>query len=348
MTINGPSALGPVGVSSVEVGVAKGVPAAGGLGVRGSSSAGQAPPQAPATGSGLDGLIQAAASNQGGLSALLADLAAALQSPDLPPSVQGAAAEVLEFQLPLDPPPTAADLSLAVAQSGLFLEADLAQGNAPAYGDFKSTLLTLFQALETTTGGAAGATASATVRPAPPYVGAPTQAQPAIASLLSAEMPAEQVAGRLTKATSAAISRQVLMQLASASNTTQTAGGSRVAHWLFELPFATDDGASVAQFEIDRDGGSGPDEEDQTWRAGFSLAVGEGGPVHAKIVLKGGRLRVAMWAESGETLQRLTEDKAEMANALQADGLEAEVSVFPGAPAPETPPKAGRFMDRAI
>ncbi|MBV9512282.1 MAG: flagellar hook-length control protein FliK [Caulobacteraceae bacterium] len=320
-------------------------PAAGGTASAPQSSAPSSPSGAALN--ALDAAVRAAAATQGGLAELLADLEAALGAADLPEGVQAAAELVLGAQLSINPPPSADDLHQAVAQSGLFLESQLASADAPAEGDLKAALLNLSQALQDWSAASAPAGARSTP-PAPPYPGGPLKGQPAQASTLPQDAALEMVAGRLSRQTAGALSRQVLMQAASSPKSSE---GSRDAQWLFELPLATPEGASIAQFEIDRDASQDNDGEDDkdgpTWRASFSLDLTGVGPVHARVVLRAGQARVTLWAENSATLAKLEAHKAELAEALQDENLSPQLALFPGAPQAR-PPSAGRFMDRAV
>jgi hypothetical protein len=328
-----------------------------------------APPTAPQA--ALQAAVQSAATTQGGLGLLLADLEAAVQWPATPAPVQAAAAQVLAQQLPLDPPPSAADLKQAVAQSGLFLEAQLAQPDTQdAPSDLKSALLNLNQALQTWSDEVATQTASGapattpppttaaatlvaqTLAPPPPYKGGPVRGQAPAAASLPLDTPADAIVARLRQDTTAALSRQTLMQAASTpdapSGQSQT---TAAAHWLFEIPLATPQGPAIAQFEIDRDGGSASSQagaDSRVWRARFSLDVTPMGPVHARIALHGDAARVTLWAEDAETAAKLTAHQGELADALLADQLEPQVQIVSGAPAAPTPPPSGRLMDKAV
>ena len=121
-----------------------------------------APPAAPAPSpaaappsplaQAVDTARAAAAQRQGGLSPLFADLAQVAASPTLPPALRAAIGQVLALRTPLSGPLTAETVRQAVAQSGLFLEAHLAQTppGAPAPPlDLKAALLILQTALAT-------------------------------------------------------------------------------------------------------------------------------------------------------------------------------------------------------
>jgi len=309
--------------------------------------------------SALQTAVASAAGSQVGLSGLLADLTSALQSPGLPADIQAAAAQILGAQLPLDPPPTAEGLQQAIAQSGLFLEAQLAQGGLPPNGDLKAMLLNLIQTLGASTdiNASAGLVSSGAALP-PPYAGAPLQGQAPATPLLPPESALEMVAALLSKEAKGALSRQVLMQAASlpksgqASPSQMSSSQGTVqrpgASWLFELLFAAPDGPAVAQFEIDRDAepphDGGPD---PTWRVRFSLDFAPIGPIHARISLSGGKAHVALWAENDETRSLLDAQQDDLADALREDELTAHVAVFQGQPN-VAPAPAGYFMNRSV
>jgi hypothetical protein len=111
----------------------------------------------------VDTARTAAAVQQASLAPLFADLAETLSVPNLPAPIRAAIGQVLALQLPTDGPIAPQDVRQAVAQSGLFLEADLASPGRPPPLDLKAALLTLQQALPA---------------PAPARAETPPQAQP--------------------------------------------------------------------------------------------------------------------------------------------------------------------------
>ncbi len=205
---------------------------------------------------------------------------------------------------------------------------------------------------------------AASPTPPPPYRGAPTAAQPAAAPSISADMTPRDIGKVLLGETDAAIARQTLLQAASlpdhlaatSANLANAANGLNVhidpsgPRWLFEVPFATPQGSTVAQFEIARDGHRGPAESAKpAWRARFSLDLEPIGPVHAQIALTGTRAAVTLWAERPETSARLRDNAGQLAEALRQAELEpGDVLVRAGAPPrPRDPVASGRFLDRA-
>jgi Flagellar hook-length control protein FliK len=200
--------------------------------------------------------------------------------------------------------------------------------------------------------------------PPPPYRGAPTAAQPAAAPSISAGMTPRDIGKVLLGETDAAIARQTLLQAASLPDhlTTSSANLANTAQhlnlrvdptgprWLFEVPFATPQGSTVAQFEIARDGHrTAVDGVKPAWRARFSLDLEPIGPVHAQIAVTGTRAAVTLWAERPDTSAKLRDNAGQLAEALRQAELEpSDVLVRAGSPPrPPEPVAAGRFLDRA-
>jgi hypothetical protein len=94
--------------------------------------------------------VQASAPRQASLAPLFANLPVIVASKDVPQQVQTAATQLLATRLPLDTTLTADDLRQAFQKSGLFLEATLARGAAPAgTPDLKAALVVFKQVLTT-------------------------------------------------------------------------------------------------------------------------------------------------------------------------------------------------------
>jgi hypothetical protein len=185
--------------------------------------------------------------------------------------------------------------------------------------------------------------------PPPPYRGAPTAAQPAVAPSISPDSSPSGIAKVLLRDSDAALARQTLLQAASLPDPSDSAhAAASTARWAFEVPFAAPQGTAVAQFEIARDGRHAPAEGIKAvWRARFSLDVEPIGPVHAQIALTGARAAVTLWAERADTSARLRDNAARLADALRQAELDpGEVVVRSGAP-PRAAATSGRFLDRA-
>jgi hypothetical protein len=344
--VGGPAAVGPITGSPFTDSPTAVGPAAGetAIGLLDQADPAVPPPPVPGTtpASALESAIRAAATRQGGLATLLADLGAALARPDLSPALKAAIVKVLSFQLPTTPPPTAADLRQALSASGLFLEARLAAQAGPPPADLKAALIDLRQALAVAANGRPAAAVAAEPAPPPPYRDGPQQGQPAVPPTLPPHPELQALAAHLQRRTVAALSRQVLQQAASTQREPHRAGP-----WLFELPLATPQGAAIAQFQIDADDPPAPGESrERTWRARFTLDLADLGPVHVNLALRGSDLRANLWAEAPDAAARLDQDRVSLALALQAQALDPQIAIRPGAPHTDLAP-AGRFADSA-
>jgi hypothetical protein len=171
-----------------------------------------------------------------------------------------------------------------------------------------------------------------------------------VAASIAPDTPPHESAERLLAATDGAIARTTLLQAASLPDQQTQRIDPAAQRWTFEVPFATPQGTSIAQFEVSRDPQAAKsDRQLATWRARFSLDVEPMGPVHALVALAGTRTSVTLWAERHATAARLNDNAAMLNDALRAAELEpADVLFRVGAP-PNVARQAepGRFMDRA-
>ena len=111
---------------------------------------------------------------------------------------------------------------------------------------------------------------------------------------------------QLIAQTDGALARQTLLQAASLPDQPDMPRAEASQRWTFEIPFATPQGTSIAQFEVSRDGRMPQaDPQARIWRARFSLDVEPMGPVHALIALSGARASVTLWAERATSASRL-------------------------------------------
>ena len=263
---------------------------------------------------------EGAAVRQGGLAPLMADLAQAASNPALPTPVRSAAAQVLAPASPASAAnATGRVRRRALSRSGLFLEANLAAApqTSPIGQDMKAGLLVLNQALTAWLAGAPRAPAprNPAKTPPPPYRAGSTRAQPSATPSLPADAAPSAVGQRLLAETQAAVARQELLQIASLPAAPGEALDAQVTRWMFEMPFTTPQGASVAQFEISRDGAGGVGGE-PAWRVAFSLDIEPLGPIHARVSLVGDQAVVSLWAEREMGLARLRDDQAMLSAAL--------------------------------
>jgi hypothetical protein len=315
-----------------------------------------APVPTPAA-AALSAMLGEAAAQQDSLAPLIANLAVAAASPNLADAARATVGQLLAVLTPLDSEATGGALRLAAQTSGLFLEAGLAatllsagQASPAPAQDVKALLLTLIANLQAPDQGETAAAARALVatsaeRPAPPVAGALTAGQAATGPTLTAQTPADVMARALWQQAEAALARVQLSQAASLSKP------GEAQRWAFETPIVTPDGTGVAQFQISRDGGGGGagapgGDAAPAWRARFSVDAAPSGPVHAAIVLSGGRLRVTLMAADDAARAALAAGQDELARRLAGeDGGEVAIRVLGGAPEPAAPPP-GQFVDR--
>ncbi|WP_027583325.1 flagellar hook-length control protein FliK [Bradyrhizobium sp. Ai1a-2] len=190
--------------------------------------------------------------------------------------------------------------------------------------------------------------------PPPPFRGSVPTAQPVASPSVAPDMPLAAAAHHLLGDTDAALARQTLLQVASLPDRIDPAHqqiDTSSPRWHFEIPFATQQGTAMAQFEISRDGGAGVEAEaaKRVWRARFSLDVEPAGPVHALISLIGDKTSVRMWAERPATAAQLRAGAPQLSQALsRAELLPGDIVIQDGAPPQSTPARAGHFLDRAL
>jgi hypothetical protein len=185
--------------------------------------------------------------------------------------------------------------------------------------------------------------------PPPPYRGAPLAAQVPAAPSIAPDAAPHEIADRLIAQTDGALARQTLLQVASLPDQPDMPRAEASQRWSFEIPFATPQGTSIAQFEVSRDGRTVQAEaQARTWRARFSLDIEPMGPVHALVALSGERASVTLWAERASSASRLQDSAAQLSEALRAADLEpADFQLRVGAPPAMRQAAPGRFMDRA-
>ncbi len=137
---------------------------------------------------------QAAAPRQQSLSPLFANLPVVVASDAAPPEVQAGASQLLALRPELTEQLSASDLRTAFDQSGLFLEATLASGTAPApSSDLKAALVTFRDAVSSWLATAAEGAPVAWAVPNTPQAQAVTVAD--VATLVSATEAAVVAAG---------------------------------------------------------------------------------------------------------------------------------------------------------
>ncbi|MET3896116.1 hypothetical protein ABIB57_000040 [Devosia sp. UYZn731] len=304
------------------------------------------PPSLPQPGSAqvaLTQMVQSAVQRQDSVGNLTTVLAAVVGKVALPQPVLQAAQQVLAASLPLGPALDGAAMQKAIANSGIFQEAVLAQG-APqlAKGDLKTALLTLRSTLVTWL----GQTAAPVVPPgplAPPVRGALPRARSANTGPIEIPETPIEVGKVMLGRAEGSLARLRLHQHASLPETA-TAGAP--ADWSTDIPVLIGTYQTVMQLQIHRDA-TGPEQSvsERGWQIHFAMDLPKLGEVGAQVGLRGGVTSVRLWATNGVTAARLEQAVPELSQSLAAAGLRPGIIVV-RADEPVPPPTAtGHFVD---
>ncbi len=369
LDVEGPQSPGPVSPATLADGPAtKAAPAS-----RSMMGAPEMQAASPDPSQALSLAVRAAAVRQSGLAPLFANIEQLIKMP-LPKEVLSAAGAMLQTRIRADAPVDAATIKSAVKRSGLFLEQQIAAGNPPRADapDIKHALMVLQHALRSwiatpdkgiarqdlaaLDSQAAPLTASGHVPSMPPplpYRGAPTAPQPAVMPTVGEGILPREAGKQVLVQAEGAQARQTLLQAASLPDRLESARNEpQGQRWLFEVPLASTQGTSIAQFEIGREGGRAGERDDvpAVWRARFSVDIEPIGPVHAQIALIGERAAVTLWAERDGVAAQLRETSGGLAENMKRADLEpSEIQVRHGSPRQPPPERtpSGRFLDRA-
>ncbi|WP_375452124.1 flagellar hook-length control protein FliK [uncultured Devosia sp.] len=299
------------------------------------------PPNAPQA--ALTQMVQAAVQRQDSMAGLTTLLTSVVGKVALPQPVLQAAQQLLSASVPLTgPAPDGAALQRAIAASGIFQEAGLAQGTPLlAKGDVKTLLLTLRGALVSWLGPSPTVTAPSNPLP-PPVRGAVPRARPPNAGpIVIPEIPSE--AGKvMLERTEGALARLRLHQHASLPDT-----GAAVtkADWSMDLPVLIGGYQSVMQLHIHRDE-AGPEQavSERGWHIRFAMDVPKLGEVGAQVGLRGGTTSVRLWASDPATARTIEMAVPELSQALAAAGLHPGMVIVRADEAVQAP-AAGHFVD---
>jgi hypothetical protein len=315
-------------------------------------------------------LLGPALARQDSLAPLLANLrAVANGAVALPRPLLALADRVMARALPVERKAlTGPALQAAVQTSGLFLEANRAQG-APArpQADLKGALQTLrdhllplVQSASAPEAGRAGSLPASSAgpaqttggdvmaKPAPPRRDGAPVPQPIAEPTLSAGDKPLTIVGTLLEQTDAAIDRITLSQYASlpAEGTRPEAQPSQ--RWLTEIPLAFHNGAAMLPLQIERepprrevDAAAGP-----LWRVRFALDVEPLGPLQGIVTLQGRSVGITLWAEREDTSRLLRGASPGLEAALADARFEnRSIDIHTGQPR-IAQPTAGQFLDR--
>ena len=274
--------------------------------------------------------IREALPQQGGLPPLLANLQALARGEapmPTPRELNQLAGRFLQ-QLPeLRNLITEEGVRQAVRESGLFLEAKLAQAArsggegaaAAVQQDLKGSLLKLLAGLRsletatqsTTREGAAprpqGAPpppadpATLASRPPPPLPNAPVRAQPAAQPNLAAMNDFMQLRNELVRQTQSAVARVQLGQLSSV-RTDPDAN----PQWMVEVPVRNGDAVDMVQIRIESRGAKRARKGAKSWAVSLALDLGKLGPMEARVTLgEDESVSTLFWSEREEATRAI-------------------------------------------
>jgi hypothetical protein len=205
----------------------------------------------------------------------------------------------------------------ALLGSGLFLEANLAQGRQPPANDLKLALLRMLDLLQPL----------------------PTKQQaPLLAALLgrfgaaprrdhTQERPGMDAKGRtLLQSIEGALAKVELQQL----NSLPQRDDGRL-QWQFSLPLGEDTQHASLGIEIERESAKQPGEEEPGWKVNLHFPFAESGSLDAHLSLRGEDLSLNFWAEREETLNKLREALPQLEKALVKAGFHlTQCQTYPG------------------
>lgn len=338
------------------------------------ASAAAAEPASPRAAAGP--MIGQAMAQQDSLAPLMANLRGLAEGSlalILPKPLLQRADQVLALALPVErQAPTGAMLKAAVQRSGLFLEANQAQGQSVApQADLKAGLIALRDALgpiiarlteeparpaTALPNAGAGRSAPAAeaiapdapdLRPAPPRRdGAPTFQPIAEPTLQPGDKPLL-VAETLLRQTESALDRVTLSQYASLPPD-QPRADMQGPRWLTELPLALQAGIAMMPLHVEKEPPRPGQQEAQgpLWRVRFALDIEPMGPLQGVVTLQGRNVGVTLWAVREETSRLLRQAAPGLEAALVDARFEnGAVEVHLGQPR-IVQPTAGQFLDR--
>jgi hypothetical protein len=251
---------------------------------------------------------------QNGYAPLLATLGALAQWPmlrQLPPYLRTALA-LLEHTMSSPQELSQGEgLRQAIARSGLFLEAQLADPDADdasiGQDDFKGALLRLMAMLHGQLDDKAGSDAD--VPPPLAYRNLNAQARLGLPDELAQSNEAADLLPRLRSDVEAALARLEVAQLEA----------GRAGPWLIEIPVHGKDGHDVLQLRLAYQNDEEPSESH--WTLGFALDLPDLGPVHGELHLRGMHLAVRLWAQRSDSAARLEAQFNGLRQQLATHGL---------------------------
>ncbi|MPQ65878.1 MULTISPECIES: flagellar hook-length control protein FliK [unclassified Pseudomonas] len=283
---------------------------------------------------------------QGSLDSLVSTLQNLSQNAELPEDLRTAINTLLADLPDVNQLSNPKGLAQALQNSGLFLEANLLQGQNPALTpDLKSNLLRLIAQIMPQLPGSPnfdpGAAGALLARTLPGFVrsalgtlgqvGEPTQpiSFPLPSRLLQSLTDDGDLEGLLRLA-AAAVSRLQSHQLSSLEQTGRTPEGNLQTTWQLEIPMRNLQDIVPLQIKIQHEEKEPPPEQEkrekreqkeQLWRVELAFDLEPLGPLQVQAQLVRGSLSSQLWAERPYTASLIASQLGELRERLRASGL---------------------------
>ncbi|HEY4369346.1 MAG TPA: flagellar hook-length control protein FliK [Steroidobacteraceae bacterium] len=236
-------------------------------------------------------------------------------------------------------------LQSAIARSGAFLEATLANGDrsagmAAANNDLKALMLTLMRTLRDYGARPEAAMSDSTIAAQIPSARGPLAALATAPATLAVLDTANQQMNELARQTDGALARLTTLQV---TNNSQTAPHSM----LLELPVRHEDRATVLRLRIDQERSRHQGAATaNSWTVEAAMDLGAIGALHARVSLTGQRIGVQLRAESPAVVDTLSARSPELESMLRASGLEVErIVCLHGMPVGDAGNRLTRLLD---
>lgn len=301
-------------------------------------------------------------SRQGSIEGLLGALS---QGSGLPEQLRGAAERLLGLVPDMQQLGDAKMLAQVLARSGVFLEANLLNGQEDALPtDLKAALLRLVAQLPglpgatplsaAQAGGALGQALPAFARNALGALGQPNGRQLAQNFPLPDRLPlnADEEADleSLLKLAAAAVSRLQTHQLSSLAQTQTSPDGTQVTTWQIEVPMRDQRDIVPLQVKFQREEEpqhSRKEKPEMLWKVELAFDIAPLGPLQVQAQLLQGSLSGQIWAERGATAELIAAELDHLRQRLVTAGLNiGELACRQGTP-PQGPRTSldQRFVD---
>jgi len=264
---------------------------------------------------------------------------------ELPKTVMQAAAQLWQALPDADSLGNPQLLEKAIARSGAFLEANLADASRSVdpkvlATDLKALMLTLSRTLRDSGARPTAAHSDTAVNAPIPTARGPLTALTAAPATFSMIEASNQQLNELSRQTDGAIARLTTTQI------TNSAPDPAVQSMLVELPVRHEDRAAMLRLRLEHDGSRKRFGGDASWTVEAAMDLGAVGALHAKVTLSGHRIGVQLRAESAAIVDALSARAGELEAMLRESGLEIDrIVCLHGMPAGDAGARAARLLD---